>query len=52
MGYAPTGKAVSFGGIDIFRIANGKIAEGWTHYDRLVILQQIGAVAPTSHGAS
>jgi steroid delta-isomerase-like uncharacterized protein len=44
MGHAATGKSVFFGGTDIFRIANGKIVEGWAHYDRLVILQQIGAV--------
>ncbi len=46
MGHAATGRTVTFGGIDVYRIANGKIAEGWTSYDRLVILQQVGG-APT-----
>lgn len=50
LGHAPTGKQVLFGGTDIFRIANGRIAEGWTHYDRLVILQQIGAIPSPRQG--
>ncbi|MGN6811368.1 MAG: ester cyclase [Thermomicrobiales bacterium] len=45
MGHAATGRRVTFGGIDVFRVANGRITEGWTSYDRLVILQQIGAVS-------
>jgi steroid delta-isomerase-like uncharacterized protein len=48
MGHAATGRSVSFGGTDIFRLADGKIVEGWAHYDRLVILQQLGA-APALH---
>ena len=44
-GLPGTGKQVSFGGIDIFRVAGGKIAEGWSSYDRLSIMQQIGAAA-------
>jgi steroid delta-isomerase-like uncharacterized protein len=44
LGHAATGRRVTFGGIDVFRVADGRITEGWTSYDRLVILQQIGAV--------
>ena len=48
-GVQGTGKRITFGGIDIFRVANGKIAEGWTSYDRLSILQQIGAAPGSAH---
>ncbi len=34
-GKAPTGRAVTRGGTVIFRIANGKIAEGWPRWDSL-----------------
>lgn len=42
-GVAATGRPVTFTGIDIYRLADGKIVEGWTSYDRLAVLQQIGA---------
>jgi predicted ester cyclase len=35
---------VSITGMTIFRIANGKIVEGWTHVDRLGLMQQLGAI--------
>jgi steroid delta-isomerase-like uncharacterized protein len=44
MGIAPTNKQVTVTGITISRIANGKIAEEWSNWDTLGMLQQIGAV--------
>jgi steroid delta-isomerase-like uncharacterized protein len=43
-GVAPTGKQVTMAGIDIFRIAGGKIVELWNQEDVLGMMQQIGAV--------
>ncbi len=43
-GIPATGKQVQFSGIDIFRIANGQMAEEWLMYDQLGLLQQIGAM--------
>jgi steroid delta-isomerase-like uncharacterized protein len=49
MGIAPTGKQVRVTGITISRIADGQIAEEWTVWDTLGMLQQLGAVpAPTA----
>lgn len=44
MGIDPTGKPISVEAISIFRIANRKIAEEWTVWDALGLLQQAGAV--------
>jgi steroid delta-isomerase-like uncharacterized protein len=44
MGMPPTGKSVECAGITIDRIAGGKIAETWTCWDTLGMMQQIGAV--------
>ncbi len=41
-GLPPTGAQVSNSGINIFRIADGKIAEAWDIYDRLWMWQQLG----------
>ena len=46
MGIAPTGKQVMFTGIGIFRIAEGKFIEAWIEFDRLGLMQQLGAVPP------
>jgi steroid delta-isomerase-like uncharacterized protein len=43
-GIPATGKDVSVSGITIFRIANGKMVEGWTNVDRLSLMQQLGVV--------
>jgi steroid delta-isomerase-like uncharacterized protein len=43
MGIPPSGKAVTVTAIVIDRIVGGKIAETWTSYDALGLLQQIGA---------
>jgi steroid delta-isomerase-like uncharacterized protein len=43
MGVAPTGRPIQVDAISIFRIADGKIAEEWTVWDALGLLQQVGA---------
>ena len=44
MGIAPTGNRIEFSGIDILRIAEGKVAEHWGNFDNLGMLQQLGAI--------
>jgi steroid delta-isomerase-like uncharacterized protein len=44
-GMPPTGKQVMVSGIQILRIANGKIAEHWGNNDDLGLMQQLG-IAP------
>jgi steroid delta-isomerase-like uncharacterized protein len=44
MGVDPTGRPIEVDAISIFRIADGKIAEEWTVWDALGLLQQVGAV--------
>ena len=43
MGVPPTGNSVSFGVIDIIRIAGGKFAEHWGQMDSMGLMQQLGA---------
>ena len=43
----PTGKQVSFTGMDIYHFRGGKIVELWRHWDRLGLFQQLGVV-PTA----
>jgi len=42
LGIPPTGKEVTFCGIYIFRIADGRIAEAWNLWDQLGEWQQLG----------
>ena len=44
-GIAPTGKQATVSGISIDRFSGGKVAESWTNWDTLGLLQQLGAVA-------
>lgn len=44
LGVAPTGRAISYSGIDINRVRNGRIIESWVNYDALALLQQLGIV--------
>ena len=46
MGTPPTGKHVTWTGIDVFRLAGGKIVEGWGTADLLGLMQQLGAIPP------
>lgn len=43
-GMPPTGKQVTITGISVYRVANGKLVEGWTDADMLGLLQQLGTV--------
>jgi len=43
-GLPPTHRQVTYSGINIFRIADGKIAEIWDIYDRLWMWQQLGVL--------
>lgn len=44
MGIPATGASIACDAMTIFRIADGKIAEEWTVWDALGLLQQVGAV--------
>ena len=44
MGMPPSRKAIQVSGIEVLRIADGKLVEEWTQWDRLALLQQLGAV--------
>jgi len=41
---APTGRPISFSGVNIFRFERGKVAEIWNHRDDLGLMTQLGAV--------
>jgi steroid delta-isomerase-like uncharacterized protein len=43
-GIPPMGKQVTMQGIDIVRIADGKLVEHWAIFDQLGMLQQLGAI--------
>jgi steroid delta-isomerase-like uncharacterized protein len=42
MGIPPTGKSFTIAGIDIYRMADGKMAEHWHVVDQLALLGQLG----------
>jgi predicted ester cyclase len=44
MGIEATGEPVSAHGMVLYRLEDGRIAEGWIEFDQLGIMQQIGAV--------
>ena len=43
-GIAPTGKQFAITGVTICRLANGKIVEGFVHWDALGLMRQLGVV--------
>lgn len=45
-GFPPTGRAITFQTIDIFRIADGKIVEHWGIPDQFALHQQLAAHSP------
>ena len=46
-GIPPSGEQVTISGISVYRLANGKIIEGWTTVDMLGLLQQIDTLLTT-----
>jgi steroid delta-isomerase-like uncharacterized protein len=46
MGAPATGRTVTLGGINVFRIRDGRIAERWGRLDDLGLLTQLGLVRP------
>jgi len=51
MGVPPSNRKITLGVTEIFRVANGQLVEAWDQFDRLGLMQQIGAI-PTSEAAS
>jgi steroid delta-isomerase-like uncharacterized protein len=43
-GIPATGKSIILPSISIFRLANGKIVEGWFESDNLKMMQQLGVI--------
>ena len=52
MGIPPTGKQVSWTGIGIDRIKDGKFVEGWMNEDNLGLMQQLGAIPQMAQGGA
>lgn len=48
-GMPPTGKGITMSGLELFRLANGKIVECWSAYDNLSLLQQLGVIPMPEH---
>jgi steroid delta-isomerase-like uncharacterized protein len=46
MGIPASGKTIVIKGIEMFRIADGKIAELWVSMDDLGMMQQLGVIPP------
>jgi predicted ester cyclase len=44
MGIPPTNKKVTMWGIEIDRVAGGKLVEGWARFDTMGLMQQLGAI--------
>jgi predicted ester cyclase len=50
MGLPATGKPITITGINIYRVANGKIVDYWHHEDMLGVMQQLGMVPASGQG--
>jgi len=48
--YHPTGREAAISGITIYRTADGKIAEAWSSYDEIGMLEQLGVVVQNDDG--
>jgi steroid delta-isomerase-like uncharacterized protein len=50
LGVPPIGRHMQIGGISIFRLAGGKIAESWEQVNLLAMMQQLGALPTPGQG--
>jgi len=50
MGVPPTGRQVAISGINWFQIKQGRIAEEWTHFDRIGMMVQLGVASTPPAG--
>jgi steroid delta-isomerase-like uncharacterized protein len=46
LGIPPTGRLVTITGMDIHRLADGKVVETWEVYDGLALMIQLGVIPP------
>jgi predicted ester cyclase len=44
MGIAPTGKQMTVTGINVYRLARGKLVERWGTWDQFGMMQQLGVI--------
>ena len=44
VGIPPTGKQITITGMEVLRIANGKVVERWANFDQLSFYQQLGVI--------
>ncbi|MBC3194507.1 ester cyclase [Pseudonocardia sp. C8] len=52
MGVPASGRTIVLAGINVFRIADGRIVERWGRLDELGLLRQLGLVPSASEGAN
>ena len=45
MGIAATGKQISFTGIHIYRVGDGKLQGEWENWDTLRLMRQLGVIS-------
>jgi steroid delta-isomerase-like uncharacterized protein len=43
-GVPATGRPITMAGVDFSRVVNGRVAEHWSQFDVLALMQQIGAL--------
>jgi predicted ester cyclase len=43
-GVAPTGRQFVNNGVEIFRVAGGKLAERWVYIDRIPMMKELGVI--------
>jgi len=51
-GVAPTGKAITVTGIDVFRVEGGKLAELWQEWYQLGMMRQLGVIPAAGQAAA
>lgn len=49
-GLAPSGRKIDVMGISIFLLVNGMVQEEWEGFDRLLLMQQLGAIPSQGAG--